>query len=91
MHLLSGAIMYASPVWRHNVCIYLAPYASPIWFPHLKKELVLLVKFQRGATKVILGDFSSDYKYRLTSLQLHTLMMALELDGGGGGGGGRGW
>ena len=26
MHLLSGAIMYASPIWRHNICIsYLAP------------------------------------------------------------------
>ena len=38
-----------------------------------------LVKIQRQASKYILSDFSSDYKSRLTSLNMLPLMMQLEL------------
>lgn len=54
-------------------------YCSPIWRPHLIKDIVKLEKLQRRATKYILSDFISDYKTRLITLKLLPLMYYLEL------------
>ena len=54
-------------------------YCSVIWRPHLIKDITTLEKIQRRASKYILSDFSSDYKSRLTSLNMLPLMMQLEL------------
>ena len=45
-------------------------YCSVVWRPHLIKDITTLEKIQRRASKYILSDFSSDYKSRLTSLNL---------------------
>ena len=54
-------------------------YCSVVWCPHLIKDITALEKIQRRASKYILSDFSSDYKSRLTSLNMLPLMMQLEL------------
>ena len=68
MHLLSGVIMYASPIWRHNVFIsYLAPSS--------KERACLFGKdSKKSATKFILGDFSS--QIHLTNLIDHYISMS---------------
>ena len=43
-------------------------YCSQFWRPHLKKDIMLLERVQRGATKYILGNYTSNYKDRLLSL-----------------------
>ena len=55
-------------------------YASPVWRPHLIKDIVYLENIQRRATKFILNDFRSDYKSRLSSLHLLPLMMSFEIN-----------
>ena len=68
---------------RKKLYIYLIrsqlTYCSPLWRPHLIKDILLLESVQRRATKFILNDYSSDYKSRLTSLKLLPLMMHYEL------------
>ena len=54
-------------------------YCSPIWRPHLIKNIIKLERVQRRATKYILGDYSSDYKSRLIDLHLLPLMYYYEL------------
>ena len=54
-------------------------YCSVVWRPHLIKDIITLEKIQRRASKYSLSDFSSDYKSRLTSLNMLPLMMQLEL------------
>ena len=54
-------------------------YCSVVWRPHLFKDITTLEKIQRRTSKYILSDFSSDYKSRLTSLNMLPLMMQLEL------------
>ena len=54
-------------------------YCSPIWRPNLIKDIDMLEKIQRRATKYILSDYVSDYKCRLTSLGILPLMMFFEL------------
>lgn len=54
-------------------------YSSPVWRPHLIKDMISIERVQRRATKYnILGDYTSDYKSRLSSLHL-PLMYFLEL------------
>ena len=55
-------------------------YCSPIWRPHLIKDIRSLERVQRRATKYILQDYSSDYKTRLIQLDLLPLMYFLELN-----------
>ena len=55
-------------------------YCSITWRPYLHKDILMLEKIQRRATKFILNDYSSDYKSRLVSLQLLSLMMLFELN-----------
>ena len=54
-------------------------YGSPVWRPHLIKDIKLLESVQKRATKWILCDFASSYKTRLKSLNMLQLMMILEL------------
>ena len=54
-------------------------YCSPLWRPFLIKDILLLERVQRRATKFILGDYSMDYKSRLTNLKLLPLMYIYEL------------
>ena len=55
-------------------------YCSVIWRPHLCKDIILLEKIQRRASKFLLNDYSSDYKTRLMSLNLLPLSMVMELN-----------
>ena len=54
-------------------------YCSPIWCPHLMKDIHKFEQLQRRATKYILQDYTSDYKTRLIKLQLFPLMYILEI------------
>ena len=55
-------------------------YCSVIWRPHLSKDIKLLERVQRRASKYLLNDYSSDYKSRLISLKLLPLSMVMELN-----------
>ena len=54
-------------------------YCSPVWRPHLMKDIIKLEQLQCRATKYFLQDYSSDYKSRLTNLNLLHLMYVLEI------------
>ena len=54
-------------------------YCSQIWRPRFLKDVQILERVQRRASKYILHDFTSDYKTRLVNLQLLPLMFWLEL------------
>ena len=53
-------------------------YCSPIWRPQQRQHILLLESVQRRATKWILNDYVSDYKARLSSLEILPLMMLYE-------------
>jgi len=53
-------------------------YCSSLWGPHLLKDIELLKKVQRHATKFILTDYTSD-KTRLTQLGMLPLMYIYEI------------
>ena len=55
------------------------PYCCQVWRPQNTKDIVLLERIQRRATKYILNEYASDYKSRLVSLQLLPLMYYFEL------------
>ena len=55
-------------------------YCSVVWRPCLWKDIALLERVQRRATKFILDDFHSNYKTCLHSLGLLLLLMVLELN-----------
>ena len=50
-----------------------------MWRPFQVKDICFLEKIQRRGTKYILNDFNSDYKTRLISLHLLSLMYTYEL------------
>ena len=54
-------------------------YCSQVWRPFMLKDIILLQRVQRRATKFVLNDYHSDYKTRLTSLKLLPLMMVYEM------------
>ena len=55
-------------------------YCSPVWRPQFIKDIKVIERVQRRATKFILDDYGSDYKSRLTSLNMLPLMMQFELN-----------
>ena len=59
----------------------LLTYASPVWRPKLLNDIIALESFQRCATRYILNyPKSTDYKSRLTALQILPIMYRLELN-----------
>ena len=54
-------------------------YCSQIWRPNHVKDILIIERVQHRATKYILQDYRSDYKSRLTSLNLLPLMYWFEL------------
>ena len=54
-------------------------YCSPVWRPHLIKDVKSIESIQRRATKYILKDYESDYKDRLMALKILPLMYLFEL------------
>ena len=54
-------------------------YCSQLWRPRLIKDIEVLERIQRRATKYIIGNNQMDYKFRLLSLHLLPLMHWLEL------------
>ena len=54
-------------------------YCCQVWRPHLLKDIQVLERVQRRATKWILNDFTTDYKSRLISLHLLPLMMSFKI------------
>ena len=54
-------------------------YCSVLWQPNLLRDIELLERVQRRATKYILNDFHSNYRSRLLALNLLPLMYILEL------------
>ena len=55
-------------------------FCSPIWRPHLLKDVKSLERIQKRATKFIVGDSSKDYKSRLVTLSLFPLMYFFEMN-----------
>ena len=55
-------------------------YGSQIWRPHLIKSITKIENIQRRASNFILNDFLSNYKSRLTSLHILSLMLSMELN-----------
>ena len=51
-----------------------------MWRPYLLKDIDAFEAVQRQSTKFILNDYTSDYKFRLLSLQFLPLMMLYELN-----------
>lgn len=57
-------------------CAYVRPhleYAAPVWSPHLKKDIKVLERVQRRATKLVPKLRNLSYQSRLTKLNLTTL------------------
>ena len=54
-------------------------YCTQIWHPHLMKDILSLEQIQRRATKLLLNDYTSNYKTRLVKLKILPLMYLLEL------------
>ena len=54
-------------------------YCSTVWRPFLLKDITILEKVQKRATKYIVNDSSLNYKDRLSKLQMLPLMFYLEI------------
>ena len=51
-----------------------------VWRPQFIKDIKVIDRVQRRATKFILDDYRSDYKSHMTSLNMLSLMMQFELN-----------
>ena len=54
-------------------------YCSTLWRPYLLKDIELLEKIQRRATKFILSNYHSDYRSRLIQCGIMPLMYTYEI------------
>ena len=66
-------LLYLSLVWSHLT------YSSQIWRPMYIKDIVILERIQKHATKYILNDRLSSYRSRLLALNFLPLTYYLEL------------
>ena len=55
-------------------------YCSQIWRPHLIRDILLLERVQRRATKYILNNYNLSYESHLKQLHLLPLMYTYELN-----------
>lgn len=62
-----------------SIVLPILTYCSPVWRPHLLKDITTLEKVQIRATKYIINDPSMNYKDRLSKLQMLPLMYHLEI------------
>ena len=65
--------LYITLVWSHLT------YCSQLWRPRFLKDIANLERIQRRSTKYILRDYTSNYKERLTTLNLLPLMYWYDL------------
>ena len=83
LHLIRHTVSSTSPQIRLNLYFSLVQsklvYCSQLWRPRLIKDITCLERVHRRATKFVLNDFISNYKFRLTSLNLFPLMYWLEI------------
>ena len=49
-------------------------YAVPVWFPYLARDIDMVEKVQKRATKMIPGTIGMTYEERLRFLKLPTLV-----------------
>ena len=49
-------------------------YCSQLWIPHIQKEIICFKRVQCRATKLVVNDYTTIYKSRLTSLHLLPLV-----------------
>ena len=54
-------------------------YCTQVWRPHLMKDILIIERIQRRATKYLLNDYTSSYKTRLIKLKILPLMYLFEL------------
>ena len=54
-------------------------YCSQLWRPYLIKDIIVLERVQRRATKFVLNDYQSSYRSRLLTLNLLPLMYLFEI------------
>ena len=64
---------------HHSSDLKYYSYCSPVWRPHLIKDIKKLEQLQHRATKYILNYYLSDYKTQLTHLSLLPLMYIFEI------------
>lgn len=84
LHLMRRSLPVTAPVsLKRNLYLCLVrshlAYCSQLWCPRFLKDISMLERIQRRASKFILNDFTSDYKTRLVNLNLLPLMYWLEL------------
>jgi len=69
--------LYILLVWSNLL------YCSPLWQPYLLKDIILLERVQRRATKFILSDYTSDHKtidqtwYSTTSMYFFLFLVVI--------------
>ena len=69
---LKKAIIHIASKSSINLC-------SQLWQPYLLKNIITLERIQRRATKFILNDYQSSYRFRLVKLHLLPLMYLFKL------------
>lgn len=83
LHMIRRNTSSATPSIRKSLYLSLVrchfTYCSLLWRPRLIKDIELLERVQRRATKFITGNYEENYKARLLSLKLLPLMYWLEL------------
>ena len=87
--MISYQSLLLSTIVLNNIYIYIyiyislvraqLTYCSQLWRSHLLKDITLLERVQRRATKFILNDYQSSYRSRLLTLHLLPLMYLFEL------------
>ena len=77
--IFKNSISYEAKKLLYSLVRSCLLYCSSLWQPYLIQDILLLEKVQQRATKVILNDYTSDYKSRLIKLQLLPLMYMYDL------------
>ena len=82
LHLIRRTVSSTSPQIKLNLyfsLVWSKTHILQLWRPHLIKDITCLERVQHRATKFVLNDFTSNYKSRLTSLNLFPLMYWLKI------------
>ena len=83
LYLLKRTFTTHAVTSKKLLCISLVraqlTYCSQLWRPYLIKDIIVLERVQRRATKFILNDYQSSYRSRLLTLNLLPLMYLFEI------------